>query len=47
MPGGNSMPTPGIDQRPLAAAVEVSGEAQHALGDAQIPGVADQRDGFE
>ncbi len=34
----------GIDQGRLAARVEVAGEGQHALGDAQILGVSNQRD---
>jgi hypothetical protein len=36
-----------VDQRRLAAALEVAGKAQHAFGDAQILGVADEGDGFE
>ena len=36
-----------IDQRAQAARVQVTRQAQHALGDAQILGVADERDGLE
>ncbi len=37
----------GIDQGAHAARMEVRRQAQHAFGDAQILGVADQRDGLK
>ncbi len=37
----------GIDQGAHPFRVEVADEAEHAFGDAQIRGVADQRDGLE
>ena len=37
----------GVDQGAQPFRMEVSGQAQHALGDAQILGVADQCDGLK
>ncbi len=45
--GRESQAHAGVDQGPLAAGAEMAREAQHALGNAQILGVADERDGFE
>jgi len=45
--GLERQPHPWIDQRAYPASIKMCDQAQHAFGDAQILGVADQRDGFE